>query len=237
MNKDEKIRYSRMLSMPEISESDIDKLSCSKVLVIGAGALGSLCSMYLAGAGVGHISIAEFDTIDISNLQRQLFYETAQAGQSKLDVITARLVALNPLIEIDRIPKMITEKLAGEIFQNYDFIVDATDNASSKSMTDKVAQKVGSYYCIAGVVGFRGQVMSSGPGHISYSDVFAPEGVCSGVMPCSVQGVLGPAAGVVACIQASETIKHLTGVGEMLYDRVFSIDLATMNSQTFGLSK
>ncbi len=237
MDKDDKIRYSRMLSMPEISESEMEKLAEGRVLVIGAGALGSLCSMYLAGAGVGHISIAEFDTIDISNLQRQLFYETSQAGVPKLDIIVKRIKALNPTIQITPIPKMITEKVAEELFPKYDFIVDATDNASSKSMTDKVGQKSGSHYCIAGVVGFRGQVMSSSPGHISYSEIFAPEGVCSGVMPCSVQGVMGPAAGVMACIQASETIKHLTGVGEMLYDRLFSIDLASMVSQTFVLSK
>lgn len=235
MNQEELIRYSRMIAIPEIGREGMEKLRETKVMIVGCGALGSVCAMYLAGAGVGEITIADFDTIDISNLQRQLFFESAQAGESKAAVLAERIKALNPDITIKCLQEMITSEKAMTLFADKDFIIDATDNPSSKTMTDGVCQKLGIPYCIGGVSGFKGQAMSWQPGCAAYTDIFSPQTVCSGFTPCSLGGVLGPAAGVVACIQASEAIKHLTGVGEMLYNKIFMIDLLTMESHTLSV--
>ena len=225
-----------MISIPEIGSKGIEKLRMSKVLLVGAGALGSLCAMYLAGAGVGNLTIAEFDTIDISNLQRQLFFTTSQAGESKLEVICKRIKDINPGVNVLGLKKMITSSIALEIFPKFDFIIDATDNPHSKMMTDSIATQCGKFYCIGGVSGLKGQVMCSGPGFTTYSEIFNPEGVCQDMMPCSINGVLGPVAGIISCIQACETIKHLTGTGEMLLNRVLIFDAATMQCQTLSLS-
>lgn len=235
MTEEERIRYSRMISMPEIGVEGIEKLKKAKVMVIGAGALGSICAMYLAGAGIGTITVADFDTIDLSNLPRQLFYSTKEAGESKAKKLVERIMALNPNCNAKALTVMVNKENAGELLSGYDFVVDATDNPGSKFNTDRVCQKLGLHYCIGGVSGFRGQVMSCSPNSIPYSEIFSPEGVCSGITPCSISGVLGPTAGVIACIQASETIKHITGAGDMLYNKLFSIDLSTMQTNLYNI--
>lgn len=232
MNKEELIRYSRMIAIPEIGRDGVEKLQKSKIMIIGCGALGSLSAMYLAGSGVGDITIADFDTIDISNLQRQLFFETDDAGKSKALTLANRIKTLNPNCTITCIKEMITANTAENLFIDKDFIIDATDNPSSKAMTDIVCQNRGLSYSIGGVAGFKGQAMSWRPGCVGYSEIFNPQAVDGSFAPCSLGGVLGPAAGIIACIQASETIKHLTGTGEMLYNKIFMIDLLTMESQT-----
>ena len=235
MNQEELIRYSRMIAIPEIGREGVEKLQNSKVMIVGCGALGSICAMYLAGAGVGEITIADFDTIDISNLQRQLFFESAQAGKSKAEALVERMRALNPMCNVICLKEMITSDSAKNLFADKDFIIDATDNPSSKTMTDEVCRKLGVPYSIGGVAGFKGQVMSWNPGCAGYSDIFSPESVNSGFTPCSLGGVLGPSAGIIACIQSSEAIKHLTGAGEMLYNKIFMIDLLSMESHTFSI--
>lgn len=232
MEEDKRIRYSRMIAIPEIGRAGVEKLNNSKVAVVGCGALGSVCAMYLAGAGVGNLIIADFDTIDISNLQRQLFFDTAQAGKSKATILAERITALNPDCKVNGVEKMITAGLASELFKGCDFVIDATDNPSSKYMTDQTCSELEIPYCIGGVSEFRGQVMSCAPGTAKYSDIFSPQTAGQGFTPCSLGGVMGPAAGVIACLQASEAIKHLTGAGEMLYNKIFMIDLLTMQSST-----
>lgn len=235
MNPEELIRYSRMISIPEIGREGMEKLQRSKIMIVGCGALGSICAMYLAGAGVGDITIADFDTIDISNLQRQLFFDTAHAGESKAIKLAERMKSLNPLCHVKCIKEMITMESAKILFKDKDFIIDATDNPSSKAMTDTICQNLGLPYTIGGVAGFKGQVMSWRPGCTGYAEIFSPQAADGGFTPCSFGGVLGPAAGIIACIQASETIKHLTGAGEMLYNKIFMIDLLSMESQTLSV--
>ena len=231
MTEEDRIRYARMIAIPEIGMKGVETLKKSHVFITGCGALGSVVAMYLAGAGVGKITIADFDTIDISNLQRQLFYATSDAGKSKARILANRLSALNPECTIECIDSIITEASAPALFSQCDFIIDATDNPSSKFVTDKICHELGKPCCIGGVAGFTGQVMSWSPGHVGYSEIFYPEGVEGGFTPCSIGGVLGPAAGVIACCQASEAIKHLTDAGEMLFDKVFFIDLLTMQTR------
>lgn len=228
-------RYSRMASLPEIGPEGIALLNSARVLVIGCGALGSLCAMYLAASGVGHVAIADFDTIDISNLQRQLFFSEQYLGKLKADTLASRMSQLNSEINVEVIQKMITEELALELFPQYDIVIDGSDNPNTKLMTDAISCKVGVSAVIAGVRGFEGQVMCCLPNTTRYADVFGNNPPCSGFTPCSIGGVIGPAAGVAASIQAAETIKYITKVDDLLADRVLFFNLLSLDFRVISL--
>lgn len=222
-------RYARLEILDEIGPEGVERLRVANVLVIGCGALGSLAAMYLAASGVGHITIADFDTIDITNLQRQLFFTEDELGESKSETLARKMRAINSEVNVSVIRRLVTPAMAKEIFDSYDFIIDGSDNGRTKMMTSEVAAAIGVPCCIGGVNAFSGQVISWRSGCTKYTDIFGENVGCDGILPCEVKGVLGPAAGVVASVQASEAIKHLTGVGEMLYDRLFIFDLKMMN--------
>lgn len=223
-----------MISLPGIGTEGVEKIRKGRVMVVGCGALGSLCAMYLSATGVGTVGIADFDTVDISNLQRQLFFDEQCLGSPKCATLAARIHAINSETTVNEYPEMINESRAVEIFADYDFIIDGSDNPSTKHMTASVCQRLGIPYCIGGVREFGGQVMSWAPGHAGYDELFGETPSCSGFMPCSVAGVLGPAAGVTASVQASEATKHLSGCGKMLYDKLFTFDLATVAANVYS---
>lgn len=229
----EKVRYSRLEALPGIGAEGVAKLRGGKVMVVGCGALGSLCAMYLAASGTGTVGIADFDTIDISNLQRQLFFDENSTGESKCRTLAERMRAINSEVTVREYPAMINETAASEIFPEYDFVIDGSDNPATKKMTANVCERLGIPYCIGGVREFGGQVMSWAPGHMGYAELFGDIPTCSGLTPCSIGGVLGPAAGVTASTQASEAIKHLTGHGKMLYDRLFTFDISEAEAKVF----
>ena len=217
-----------------IGDEGIEKLRSGRVFILGCGALGSLCAMYLAGSGVGTITLADFDSIDISNLQRQLFFNELELGLHKAETLASKIRAINSDIKVDVIPEFITPSKAKQLLIGHDFVVDGSDNPSTKKMTSSVCEELNIPYCIGGVREFCGQVMSWAPGYSGYCELFGDVPQCSGFTPCSIGGVLGPAAGVVASVQASEVIKHLTGVGEMLYDRLFTFDLRNNQTSVLG---
>lgn len=231
---DSRIRYARQTAVPEIGVKGQKRLRDSSVCVIGCGALGSMVAMQLAGAGVGRLTIADFDTVDISNLQRQFFFRTADAGKSKAALLRDAIAALNPEVEIKCHEELVTKETAASMFSDCDFIVDATDNPCSKSMVENECSRIGKPCCIAGVSGFHGQVMTVEPGGVRFADVF-PDSGDSGVMPCSIGGVMGPAAALCASVQASETIKYLTGAGTTLKGRLLTFDLLDDSFGTYGL--
>lgn len=220
-------RYSRLEAIEGIGAEGLEKLSASNVLVVGCGALGSLCAMYLAGSGVGHLCICDFDTIDISNLQRQLFFTECEAGKSKSRILESRIRALNSDIEVRVEELLITENIAEMLFVDYDFIIDGSDNPATKLTTSRVCERLGKAYCIGGVRGMSGQVASWTPGHLGYAEIFGEVDGCQGILPCSLSGVLGAAAGVVASVQSAEAVKYITGGGELLVDRLLTFDLRT----------
>lgn len=234
MTAEEKRRYSRQISVEEIGESGQNRLLSSKVAIVGCGALGSMVAMQLAAAGVGKIVIADFDTIDISNLQRQFFFKTEEAGYSKADKLALRMTDINPDCTIEIIKKMIDRKHASEMFADCDFIVDATDNPASKMMIEDVCDSLGKHCCVAGVSGFHGQVMTIRPGGLKFGDVFSQD-ADSEFMPCSIDGVVGPAAALCASIQASEAVKYITAAGQTLEDRLLTFDLLSDTFQTLQL--
>lgn len=219
--------------LPGIGEEGVALLRRSRVLILGCGALGSLCAMYLAASGVGTIAIADFDTIDITNLQRQLFYTEAELGSSKCKTLAAKMRAINSGCNVVEISELINREKAAEHFQNYDFVIDGSDNPATKKMTAEVCEKKDVAYCIGGVREFSGQVMTWVPGHAGYAEIFGDTPSCSGFTPCSVGGVLGPVAGIVASVQAAEAIKFLTHSGKFLTDKLFTFDLSTPTANVF----
>lgn len=230
MNQNEKIRYSRLSMLPGIGEEGILNLNRARILVIGCGALGSVCSMYLAASGIGYLAIADFDTIDISNLQRQIFYKESELGHSKVKSLSDRIQSLNSNISVEVFEELITERRAQELFKSYDFIIDGSDNPSTKLMTSTICEQLDIPYCIGGVKEFSGQVMSWSPGYMGYKELFGTEINCGGFTPCSISGVAGPVAGVVASVQACEAIKFITHTGQMLFNRLYMIDMYKMTS-------
>lgn len=231
---DIKLRYARQIAVREIGKEGQLKLLNSKVLIIGAGALGSMVAMQLAGAGIGTIGIADYDNIDISNLQRQFFFKTSEAGSQKVKVIERNISDLNPGIEVMAYSELITSRRASEIFGEYDFIVDATDNPSSKRMTGEEARNCGKACCIGGVRDFSGQVMTFLPSDPRFEEFF---GAATGewFLPCSLGGVMGPAAALCASIQASETIKYLADAGTLLSGSILIFNLLDNSFRKFSL--
>lgn len=227
-------RYARQIAVPEIGKEGQQKLLSSRVFILGCGALGSMVAMQLAGAGIGHITIADFDNIEISNLQRQFFFKTEEAGLSKAETLKKRMEELNPEIEIRAISKFITGKTADEEFPNYDFIVDATDNPDSKRLVDLKCKEFGKACCIGGVRDFSGQVVTLLPDDNRFDEVFG-EAENGRVLPCSLGGVLGPAAAFCASVQAGEVIKYLTEAGETLSGKVFLFDIRRNMYRILGI--
>ncbi|MBD5232649.1 MAG: HesA/MoeB/ThiF family protein [Bacteroidales bacterium] len=228
-------RYARLKAIEAIGPEGVEKLQAGKVFIIGCGALGSLCAMYLAASGVGTLGLADFDTIDATNLQRQLFFTEDTVGASKIEQLADRIRQLNSDTRLNIHKEMITKAKAECIFPDYDFIIDGSDNPSTKLMTAAVCEKAGIPYCIGGVESFAGQCMSWSPGHAGYKDLFGEIAGCTGLLPCSIAGVAGPAAGVVASYQASEAIKFLASAGSMLYDRLLTFDLLTASADILEL--
>lgn len=212
-------RYARNISVSEIGEEGQMRLLRSGVFILGCGALGSVVASYLAGAGVGRIVLADFDTIDISNLQRQIQYGESQAGQSKAAVLAHRLSEINSSVKVETVERLITPRLANDLFADCDFIIDASDNPDTKLMVDSVCAELHKPYSIAGVLGLNGQVMTHIVGSARYSDFFSPTSA-DGFTPCSIGGIVGPVAGMIASVQALEAIKYLTGAGTLLINRL-----------------
>ncbi|MCM1293423.1 MAG: HesA/MoeB/ThiF family protein [Bacteroides sp.] len=234
LSKEQRIRYARNISVAPIGAEGQRRLLESSVFVLGAGALGSVVASYLVGAGVGRVIIADYDTIDISNLQRQIQYTEADAGRSKVLTLADRLRGLNSDVDVVAIEELVTPARAEALFAGNDFIIDASDNPDTKYMVDRVCHRLGLPYCIAGVLAMRGQVMTHVPGSTRYSDLF-PESAGSGYTPCRIGGIIGPMAGMAGSIQALEAIKYLTGAGQLLTDRLLIIDGENMTFTTLPI--
>ena len=234
MNKELRERYSRQINIEGFGIDAQKLLIDAKILIVGAGALGSMVAMQLCGAGVGKIGVADFDTVDISNLQRQFFFKAKDAGKSKAKLLREAMIGLNDNIHVDLIENLITAKIAEKIFPEYDFIIDATDNPSSKIMVDSVCEKFNLPCCIAGVSEYHGQIMTILPGDLRFRFIFQ-DAESGGFLPCSLGGVIGPAAALCASIQASEAIKYITKIGEPLSNKILTFNLALNQFNLFSL--
>jgi sulfur-carrier protein adenylyltransferase/sulfurtransferase len=231
-------RYSRHLIMPEVGIEAQKKLKASKVLCIGAGGLGSPAAMYLAAAGVGTLGIVDFDTVDFSNLQRQILHGTPDVGRSKLASARDRLNAINPNVKIETYETALTSQNALELFAPYDVILDGTDNFPTRYLVNDACVLLGKPNAYGSIFRFEGQASvfatKNGP---CYRCLY-PEPPPPGLVPsCAEGGVLGVLPGIIGVIQATETIKLIIGVGEPLIGRFLIYDALKMKFRELKLRK
>lgn len=227
MDKQDLKRYSVQTRLGEIGIEGQHKLASSKVMIVGCGALGSVIAMYLAGAGVGNLILADFDTVDISNLQRQVFYKEDETGCSKAEITARNVRELNSQIDVKVMLAAITSRKLDSMESVPDLIIDAADNPATTYLLEKYCEQRGIAFSTAGVSGWRAQILSYIPGKTKFSDIFPPVEESDGVLPCSIAGVFGPLTGLVGSLQASETIKMLLDIGQPLTDTLLTIDLLT----------
>ena len=221
-------RYNRNKLLDGFGDEGQEKLRRSKVLVIGAGGLGSPVLLYLAAAGVGTLGIIDSDRLEASNLQRQILHHTADIGLRKTDSAAAKLKALNPEIEIITYPIRFEPSNARALIQPYDFIIDCCDNFATKYLINDSCVAGQKPFSHGAVVALRGEVMTYTPGNASYRDIFedAPD---DGTVPTSAQvGILGSIAGIIGSIQATEAIKYIVGTGDLILNRILILDGRTM---------
>lgn len=214
-----------------------ERLLASSVLLVGAGALGSVVAMYLAASGVGRIGVADFDTIDLSNLQRQLSFTEADLGRSKAQVTAEKLKAVNSEVQVTVYEKLLRKSDLEALIPQYDLVIEGSDNPDTKYMVTSTCAAHGKSYVIGGVAQYNGQVMCYTKGAKRYEEVFPRGDESAGFLPCSMGGVLGPLPGVVGSLMSVEAIKLLTGIGEPLVNRLLLIDARTMQITTIRLKR
>ncbi len=223
-----KERYLRHLMLEDVGEEGQKKLTHAKVLVIGAGGLGSPVCLYLAAAGVGRIGILDYDIVEISNLQRQILHATSDIGKAKITSAQIKMNNINPNIIIDTYFEKLTIDNAMPILQNYDFIVDATDNFASKFLINDACVLLSKPFSHAGVLKYRGQTMTIVPHESACFACAFDEPPAKELNTIFRAGLFGVVPGIIGCIQASEAIKYILNIGELLTNTLLTMDIKTM---------
>ena len=238
LSRDEVLRYSRHLIMPEVGMDGQLKLKQARVLMIGAGGLGAPLGLYLAAAGVGHLGIVDFDVVDFTNLQRQVTFSTTDVGRPKIEAAKERLAAMNPMIEITTHETRLTSSNALNLFKDYDIIVDGTDNFPTRYLVNDASVLLGKRNVCGSIFRFEGQVSIFGaPDGPCYRCLY-PEPPPPGLVPsCAEGGVLGVLPGIVGSLQAIETIKLILGAGDSLVGRLLLFDALGMHFRELKLKK
>src|SRR5258708_25069930 len=223
LSKDEILRYSRHLIMPEVGMDGQQKLKAARVLCIGAGGLGSPVALYLAAAGVGTLGLVDFDVVDFTNLQRQVIHHTSDVGRPKLQSATEKIAAINPFVKVVPFETRLTSENALRIFADFDIIVDGTDNFPTRFLVNDACVLTGKPSVYGSIFRFEGQASvfaareQDGPCYRCRD----PEPPRPALVPsCADSGVLGVLPGLVGIIQATETIKLILGTGEPLIGRL-----------------
>lgn len=225
LSRDELVRYGRHVSIPEVGLAGQRRLRASSVLIVGAGGLGSPAALYLAAAGVGRLGLVDHDRVELSNLQRQVLYDTDAVGTPKLASARARLTGLNPDVAVETFETRMDSSNAFDILEGWDFVIDGSDNFPTRYLVNDACVMLGTPFAYGAILRFEGQASVFG----------APDGPCyrclfrdpppPGLVPnCAEAGVLGVLPGIVGSIQANEAIKWLTGIGETLAGRLLLID-------------
>src|ERR1700734_3524076 len=238
LSKEEVLRYSRHLIMPEVGMEGQLKLKQAKVLCIGTGGLGAPLGLYLAAAGVGRIGLVDFDTVDSTNLQRQILFGSKDVGRPKIAAASDRLRDLNRDIQIDTFETHLSSENALDILKDYDFIVDGTDNFPTRYLVNDASVLLGKPNVYGSIFRFEGQVTVFGyPDGPCYRCLY-PEPPPPGLVPsCAEGGVLGVLPGIVGSIQAAETLKLIIGVGQPLVGRLLLFDALAMRFRELKLRK
>jgi len=219
------IRYSRQLILEEFGTEAQDKLERARVLVIGAGGLGSPILLYLAAAGVGALGIADFDTVALSNLNRQVIHFTEDVGKKKIDSAEEKIKKLNPDIKVEKFRHRIDADNIEELIARYDVVVDATDNFPARYLVSDCCYMLGKPLVEGAAVGYVGILMTIVPGQTPCYRCLYPEPPLDGeIETCSDAGIVGAVTGVIGSLQAMETIKVITQIGEIVAGRVLYYD-------------
>lgn len=225
------MRYSRHILLDGFGQAGQEKLLRSKVLIIGAGGLGSPNALYLAAAGVGTIGIVDADIVTLSNLQRQVIHFTEDVNRPKVESAAEKMRKINPEINVITYETFLTENNAAEIIHDYDFIIDCTDSYSSKYLVNDACVLASKPFSAGGVLKYGAQIMTYVPGSACYRCFFPEPPQENDVQTCSMVGVLGSVVGIMGTIQATEAIKYLTGVGSLLTNQLLIVDALTMDFQ------
>jgi molybdopterin/thiamine biosynthesis adenylyltransferase len=235
---EERQRYDCQLVLKEIGERGQDKLRGGSVLVVGAGGLGAPILFYLAAAGVGRIGIVDDDIVELSNLQRQVLFTTADIGKPKAEVAAERLAALNPEVTLEPSTRRFAAADAFAVIDRYDAIVTAVDNFPTRYLLNDACVLRRKTLVDGAVLGLTGLAMTVKGGESAcYRCLFPEPPPPAAVISCSEAGVLGPIPGAIGAIQALEAIKVLTGVGQPLYDRLVQFDGATLTFNEVQVSR
>lgn len=235
MSPDEETRYSRQILLPGFGEDSQQRLRHASVLIVGLGGLGSPVAMYLAAAGVGRLLLADFDAVDLSNLQRQILHNTDRIGWTKVNSAVAALSALNPHCELVPLKRSLSPARLAELSTEVDLIVDASDNFQTRYAVNAACVKAGVPLVSGAAIRAEGQVavFSGRSGEPCYQCLYPDDGQEG--ERCAREGVLAPLVGIIGSIQATEAIKVLTGYGEPLFGKLLLVDAQTMSIRTLKI--
>jgi sulfur-carrier protein adenylyltransferase/sulfurtransferase len=238
LSVDELARYSRHLLIPEVGVSGQERLRAGRVLVVGAGGLGSPVALYLAAAGVGRLGLVDFDRVDVTNLQRQILHGTKDVGRPKLDSARERIADVNPFVEVDAHETRLTSANALQILAGYDVIVDGTDNFPTRYLVNDACVLLGKPNVYGSIFRFEGQLSVFDARRGACYRCLYPEPPPPGAVPsCAEGGVLGVLPGIIGTLQSNETVKLLLGIGEPLVNRLLLFEALEMRFREVHFAK
>ena len=238
LSADELQRYHRHLILPNVGEEGQRRLTAARVLLVGAGGLGSPAALYLAAAGVGHLGLIDADVVELSNLQRQVLHSTRDVGRPKVESAEERLRDLNPHVDIATFRARLTSANALDILRRYDIVVDGSDNFQTRYLINDACVLLGKPNVYGSVIRFDGQAsVFSAEGGPCYRCLFRDPPTPGLIPNCAEGGVFGVLPGMIGVIQATETIKLITGAGESLVGRLLLVDALRMRFRTIELAR
>ncbi len=230
-------RYSRQIMIPDLGGKGQIRLRERRVLVVGAGGLGSPAALYLAAAGIGTLGIVDSDRVELSNLQRQILHSTTDLGRRKVDSAKDRLNQLNPEVEVETHPVRLNQDNAFQIMEGYDFVIDGSDNFETKFLVNDVAVTLGKAFSHAGIIRFQGQTITVIPHRSAcYRCIFKEPPAPGEIQSCQQAGILGAIGGTLGSLQATEAIKYFLGLQEeLLINRLLTYDAKEMKFRTLEM--
>ena len=235
MTDDQLLRYSRQILLPAFGVEGQQRLLDARVLIVGLGGLGSPVAMYLAAAGIGTLVLADFDAVDLSNLQRQLLHTSERIGMTKVDSAIRTLAAINPEVRLEGIKGSLTEANLGQVVAGVDLVVDGCDNFATRFAVNAACCAARVPLVSGAAIRTEGQiaVFSGQPGGPCYQCLYPRDGGMDET--CTANGILAPVVGIIGSIQATEAIKVLAGLGEPLYGRLLLLDALAMEWRAIRL--
>jgi molybdopterin/thiamine biosynthesis adenylyltransferase len=229
--------YSRQIVLKELGRQGQKKLARSRIAVIGLGGLGTVSSLYLALAGVGHLRLVDQDTVELDNLHRQVLYSPEDLRYPKVEISAQRLKKANPLVEVEPIPENLNVKNVEKLLSGMDCVVDGLDNMHTRYLVNRACAKLGIPYVFGAAIGIEGNLTVFAPPETPCLECVFPGIEDRGLLACDVRGVLGATPGIIGTMQAMETIKVLTGMGSPLKGKLLICDFSDMYFVTIDIFK